>query len=183
MKIFKTFLIAMVMVAFASCDKGSGSGFNPDVCEKLADLIEDGEDLNEDEFSQMLNQIEAMVNIASNKVDEFDGDRIKYKKYEHSKEGKEISLYNGMFITYIYAHEEDMTKSQRKQWKAIMRKITMMYDALRDSYYDSYYDNYYDNYYDRGYASEPYYDEPCYEAPAEAAKEAAAEEATETVWY
>lgn len=151
MKFFKTLLIAMFVVAFAACNDESKSGYNPDTCKKLAELIEDGEELDEEEYSQMIDQFDAMTGYIINKIEEFNFDEEKFDEFLDSREGKKIDRYSEMFFEYLERNEGDLTKSQRKQLKAVKRKIEKKSKEVQKKAQKRYSNYDYDDYDDYGY--------------------------------
>ena len=98
MKIFRMLLCAVFAVMVAACSQGA---FNEKKCQELYDKINAGDTLSEAEVGEMIDQMEAIVDIYIEKAKEFDYDNAKFRQWEDSTEWLNMAKFGDAFNSYF----------------------------------------------------------------------------------
>lgn len=114
MKIFRTLLMAIAVLALASC---ASQSYDKATCEALQTKIAAQEELSQDDYSNMMDQIVAIGKEVEKKQKEIGDDREKKLEYAKNEDTNKMLGYLIGFSYYIKMHEKDLDASNLKKLK------------------------------------------------------------------
>lgn len=112
MKVIKTLLIAVAVIALAACS--GSSTYDPSLCKELSEKAKK-KDLTESDYSTMIDQLSAIAKILKDKKAEFGDDKEKTSEFRNSQEGRELLGYTLIFGLTLDAAEDNLSKSDIKK--------------------------------------------------------------------
>ena len=122
MKTFKLFLLSAMALLVASCSGGSTS-YSPSECEQLSEKIKAKEDLTENDYNMMIDQMVAVVKLLDEKKTEIGDDQTKKDEFVKSDEGKNLIGYAIVFAFYLEAHKKDLSESNLKKMEEAQAEL------------------------------------------------------------
>lgn len=122
MKTFKLLLLSAMALLVASCSGGSAS-YSPTECEQLSEKIKAKEDLTENDYNMMIDQMVAVVKLLDEKKTEIGDDQTKKDEFVKSDEGKNLIGYAIGFAFYLEAHKKDLSESNLKKMEEAQAEL------------------------------------------------------------
>lgn len=117
--IMKRILMSFVMAAFliigmVQCS-GGGSTYNPQKCEQLKEKISNNEEMSDQDYNEMIDQMVGMMKYLKNKETEFKENPEKMKEFEKSEEGYNMVGYLLGFGFYLESKKKDLSPEIQKK--------------------------------------------------------------------
>lgn len=110
MKIFKTILFTALLFVLASC---GGSGYNAAKCEELAQKIANREQLTDQDYSEMIDQVQAIAKIMDKDSKKYGDDSAMKKEIENNPEYKEMASYAIGFVFVLSMNEKELSEENK----------------------------------------------------------------------
>lgn len=120
-RLFKGLLFAAGMVIMTACS--GGGSYSPEKCAQLQEKIESKEPLTDADYSEMIDQLGAIVKVGKEKEAEFADNEAKQKEYARSDEGKQMLSYFFVFGMYLDSHGDDLSNSNKRKINKIMEEF------------------------------------------------------------
>ena len=121
MKIFKMIMAAVMMLALSSC--GTGASYSPEKCNELKEKIMSHQELTDDDYSDMLNQMASMVKSISEQSKAAENDEAKRKELKSNPEFEEMAGNCIMFALTLEAKKDKLSDSNKKKLTEIEKEI------------------------------------------------------------
>lgn len=123
MKKYLKFLVMAVGLFFLTACSGSSVSYSPEKCATLQQKIKDKEKLTDADYSEIIDQLDAILNVANEKSKEYGDDKEKEKEFTGSAEAREMLGYFLGFGMYLDSHHEELSQSNVKKLNKVMEKF------------------------------------------------------------
>ncbi|MDE6265160.1 MAG: hypothetical protein K2M11_08465 [Paramuribaculum sp.] len=123
MKYLKFLFIAAVLV-LASCS-GSKS-YNPEVCQNLAEKIENSTEFTQDDYAEMIDQLVAASKLLQEKSKEIGDDQEKQKEFVAQEDNMKLAGYTMAFAMYLYSNQDKFSDDTKKKFEAAEKELKSM---------------------------------------------------------
>lgn len=99
-----------------------GGSYSPEKCAQLQEKVDGKQELTEDDYSEMINQLEGIVKILKEKDKEIGDDKEKKNEFSKSKEAKELVGYFFGFGFYLDGHGDQLSNSNKRKLNKIIEE-------------------------------------------------------------
>lgn len=120
MKCLKFLFIAAIFI-LASCS-GSKS-YNPEVCQELAEKIENSTEFTQDDYSEMIEQLVAASKLLQQKSKEINDDQEKQKEFVAQDENMKLVGYTMAFAMYLYSNQDKFSEDTQKKFEKAQKEL------------------------------------------------------------
>ncbi|MDE6255239.1 MAG: hypothetical protein K2M39_03495 [Muribaculaceae bacterium] len=111
----------MAGIFILSACSGGGS-YSSEKCAQLQEKVDGKQELTEDDYSEMINQLEGIVKILKEKDKEIGDDKEKKNEFSKSKEAKELVGYFFGFGFYLDGHGDQLSNSNKRKLNKIIEE-------------------------------------------------------------
>lgn len=128
--ILKGMLLMVILMTLPSC---SGSGdYSSEKCAALNEKISNKEELTKNDYSEMVEQLGAIVYTFKDKEKEIGDDKDKLRDYSKTTEAKEMLNYFFAFGMYLDSHSEQLSNSDKRKINKLMEEFSKEKDKTKD---------------------------------------------------
>ncbi|MDE5808341.1 MAG: hypothetical protein K2H76_09500 [Muribaculaceae bacterium] len=126
--VFKSICLAAAIFILAACS-GVGS-YSPEKCSELKEKIKSKQELTESDYTDMVDQLEGIVNLMKEMEKEFGGDQEKEKEYAKTEEAQTLVKNFFEIGMYLDAHTDQLSNSQKKKINKIVSEFEKEKDKM-----------------------------------------------------
>lgn len=120
-KILNYVLIAAAFIMLASCS--GGSNYSAEKCKALADKISSHQEITDGDYSEMIDQLQAIVDILKDKEKEIGDSEEKKNEFANSEEAKEYIGYFLGFAMYLDMHSDKLSDANKQKLDKIKNEF------------------------------------------------------------
>lgn len=125
-RILLSFVVVFAMITMLVQCGGGSSSYNPATCQELKEKVSNNQELTENDYKQMIDQVVGIAKCLSEKQKEFANDPEKKKEYENTEEVKQMMEYYFSFAITLSAKRSELSPSLQEKMNEAEKEINSL---------------------------------------------------------